>query len=83
MHIVQGHSKYYNGLIQETTFNIDDLVAYKKSHPIPNDPFKMLPNSPLDDSIETSIPFISTSSQKDNIDVILDEHIVFTRKDEV
>jgi hypothetical protein len=83
MHVVQGHSKCCNGLIQETTFNIDDLVAYKKPLSIPNDPFKMLPNSPLDDPIETSIPFTSTSSQKDNIDVILDEHIVFTMKDEV
>jgi hypothetical protein len=38
------------------TFNIADLVVYQKQHPIPNDPFEMPPNSPLDDLIKTSTP---------------------------
>jgi hypothetical protein len=38
------------------TFNIADLVAYQKQHPIPNDSFEMPPNSPLDDLIKTSTP---------------------------
>jgi len=38
------------------TFNIADLVAYQKQYPIPNYPFEMPPNSPLDDPIKTSTP---------------------------
>jgi len=64
-------------------FNIEDLVAYHKSLPIPNDPFEIPLNSPPDDPIETSIPFTLTSAQKDNIDVILNEQIVFNRNSEV
>jgi hypothetical protein len=66
-----------------STFNIEDLVAYHKSLPILNDPFEIPLNSPLDILIETSIPFTLTSAQKDNIDAILDEQVVFTRNSEV
>jgi len=66
-----------------STFNIDDLVVYHKPLSIPNDPFEIPLNSPPDDPIETSIPFILTSAQKDNIDAILDEHVVFNWNGEV
>ena len=59
------------------TFSTADLVAYQKQHPIPNDPFEMPPNSPLDDPIETSTPLTLILTQKDNIDVILDEQVFF------
>jgi len=45
-----------------STFNIEDLVAYHKPLPISNDPFEIPLNSPLDDPIETSIPFTLTSA---------------------
>jgi len=45
-----------------STFNIEDLVAYHKSLPIPNDPFEIPLHSPPDDPIETSIPFTLTSA---------------------
>jgi hypothetical protein len=66
-----------------STFNIEDLVAYHKPLPIPDDPFEIPLNSPSDDPIETSIPFTLTSAQKDNIDAILDEQVVFNRNGEV
>jgi hypothetical protein len=37
----------------------------------------MPPNSPLDDPIETSTPLTLIWTQKDNIDVILDEQVFF------
>lgn len=40
-----------------STFNIEDLVAYQKPHPISNYPFKMPPKLSLDDLIETFISF--------------------------
>jgi hypothetical protein len=64
-------------------FNIEDLGAFQKPYSIPNDPFKMPPNSPLDDPIEASTSFTLTLTQKDNINVILDEQIAFTRDGEV
>jgi hypothetical protein len=42
-------------------------------------PLNFLP----DDLIEPSTPFTLTLTQKDNIDVILGEHVVFTRNSEV
>ena len=51
--------------------------------PIPNDPFKIPPNSPPDDPIENFIPFTLTSTLMDNINVILDEQVVFTKNCEV
>ena len=54
-----------------------------KPFPILNDPFKIPLNSPPNDPIETSIPFTLTSAQKDNIDAILDEQVVFNRNGEV
>jgi hypothetical protein len=64
-------------------FSIEDLVEYQKLHYIPNDPFEMPLNFLPNDFIEPSTPFTSTSTQKDNIDVILDEYVVFTRNGEV
>ena len=66
-----------------STFNIEDLIAYHKPLPIPDDPFEIPLNSPSDDPIETSIPFTLTSAQKDNIDAILDEQVVFNKNGEV
>lgn len=66
-----------------STFNIEDLVAYHKPLPIPNNPFEIPLNPPTDDAIEPSIPFTLTSTQKDNIDAILDEQVVFNRNGEV
>jgi len=66
-----------------STFNIEDLVAYHKPLSIPDDPFEIPLNSPSDDPNETSIPFTLTSAQKDNIDAILDEQVVFNRNGEV
>jgi hypothetical protein len=66
-----------------STFNIEDLVAYHESLPISNDPFEIPLHSPLDVPIETSIPFTLPSAQKDNINAILDEQVVFTRNGEV
>jgi len=68
-----------------STFNIEDLIVYEKPHPIPNDHFEMPPNSSSssDDLIETSTPFTLISTQKDNIDAILDEQVAFTKNSEV
>ena len=59
-----------------STFNIENLVAYQKPHPIPNDPFEMPPKFHPNDPIKTFTPFTLTSVQKDNIDAILDEQLV-------
>lgn len=59
-------------------FNIKDLIAYKKSHSIPNYLFEMPPNLTLYNPIETSTPFTLTSTQKDNINVIIDEQVVLS-----
>ena len=48
--------------------NIEDLIAYKRPHLIPNNPFEMPPNLIHDDPIKTSTLFTMTSAQKvDNI----------------
>jgi hypothetical protein len=47
-----------------STFNIDDLIAYQKPHSILNDLFEMLPNSPLDDPIESSTSFTLSQHKK-------------------
>jgi len=64
-------------------FNIEDLGAFQKPYSIPYEPFEMPPNSPPDDPIETSTFFTLTLIQKDNINVILDEQVVFTGDGEV
>lgn len=46
-------------------------------------PFEMPPDPIFYAHIETSTLFTLTSAQKDNIDVILDEIIVFTKDNEV
>jgi hypothetical protein len=51
-----GPNAYVLDLPLDFGINIADLVAYQKQYPIPNDPFEMPPNSPLDDPIETSTP---------------------------
>jgi len=66
-----------------STFNIEDLIAYHKPLLIPDDPFEIPLNSPSDDPIEIFIPFTLTSAQKDNIDAILDEQVVFNKNGEV
>ena len=66
-----------------STFNIEDLVAYHKPLPIPNDPFETPLNPPPNDPNETSIPFTLTSAQKNNIDAILDEQVVFNSNGEI
>jgi hypothetical protein len=48
-----------------------------------NDPFEMPINSSPNNPIKTSTPFTSISTQKNNIDTIMDEQIVFTRNGEV
>jgi len=45
-----------------STFNIDDLVAYHKPLSIQNEPFEIPLNSLPDDPIETYIPFTLTSA---------------------
>lgn len=40
-------------------------------------------NLTFKDSIETSTPFILTPAQNDNIDIILDEQVVFIKDGEV
>lgn len=57
------------------------LVTNKKLHPIPNDPFEMSLNPTLDDLVETSTPFTKTLAQNDNINVILNEQVLFFTKD--
>jgi hypothetical protein len=45
-----------------STFNIEDLVAYHKPLPIPNDPFEIPLNSLPTDPNGTSILFTLTST---------------------
>ena len=64
-----------------SSFNIEDLVAYKSPIAIPNTPF----NEPLLDPIDapipipTSLPLNLPYAYKESIDAILDEQIISTR----
>ena len=62
-----------------STFNIKDPIVNKKLHPIPDDLMEIPHNLTLDDPIKTSTPFTLTSIQKDNIDIIPNEQVVFVR----
>ena len=62
-----------------SSFNIEDLVAYKSSTTIPDTPFdESLPN-PIDAPIPTPLPLNLPYAHKESIDTILDEQIVSTR----
>ena len=62
-----------------SSFNIEDLVAYKSPTVIPNTPFdESLPN-PIDASIPTHLPLNLLYAHKESIDAILDEQIVSTK----
>ena len=64
-----------------SSFNIEDLVAYKSPIAIPDTPF----NEPLLDPIDapipipTSLPLNLPYAYKESIDAILDEQIISTR----
>jgi hypothetical protein len=63
-----------------STFNVEDLVAYKGYFNPSNDPL-LLPSLGLDpdpDPVATPTPVPSITTHKDKIDVILDEQIVLT-----
>ena len=61
-----------------SSFNIEDLVAYKSPTAIPNTPFdESLPN-PIDAPIPTLLPLNLPYAHK-SINAILDEQIVSTR----
>jgi hypothetical protein len=64
-------------------FNIEDLIAYERSHLIPNDYFEMPPNLTHNNPIKTFTPFTMTLTQKDNIDIILDEQVICTMDGEI
>ena len=62
-----------------SSFNIEDLVAYKSSTVIPVTLFdESLPNS-IDAPIPTPLPLNLSYAHKEFIDAILDEQIVSTR----
>ena len=62
-----------------SSFNIDDLVAYKSPTAIPDTPFdESLPN-PIDVLIPTPSPLNLPYANKEFIDAILDEQIVSTK----
>ena len=62
-----------------SSFNIEDLVAYKSPTAIPDTPFdESLPN-PIDVPIPTPSPLNLPYAHKESIDAILDEQIVSTK----
>ena len=62
-----------------SSFNIEDLVAYKSPTAIPDTPFdESLPN-PIDAPIPIPSPLNLPYAHKESIDAILDEQIVSTR----
>ena len=62
-----------------SSFNIEDLVAYKSPIAIPDTPFDESLLDPIDASIPTPLPLNLPCAYKESIDVILDEQIVSTR----
>ena len=62
-----------------SSFNIEDLVAYKSPTIIPDTPFNEPLLDPIDASIPTSLPLNFPYAHKEPIDAILDEQIVSTR----
>jgi hypothetical protein len=59
-----------------STFNVEDLVAYKGHFNPSNDPF--LPPFVDPEPVATPMPVPSITTHKDKIDAILDEQIVLT-----
>ena len=62
-----------------SSFNIEDLVAYKSPTAIPDTPFDEPLLDPIDASIPTPLPLNLPCAYKESIDVILDEQIVSTK----
>ena len=64
-----------------SSFNIEDLVAYKSPTAIPDTPFDEPLLDPIDAPIPipTSLPLNLPYAHKESIDAILDEHIISTR----
>ena len=62
-----------------STFNIEDLVAYKGLATIPNNPFiEPSPTPTISPDFDTIPPNIPPT-HKESIDAIFDEQVVFTR----
>ena len=66
-----------------SSFNIEDLVAYKSSTTILDTPFNELLLDPIDAPIPTPLPLNFPYAHKESINAILDEQIVSTRDQEV
>ena len=62
-----------------SSFNIEDLVAYKSPTIIPDTPFDEPFLDPIDALIPTPLPLNLPHAHKELIDAILDEQIVSTR----
>ena len=62
-----------------SSFNIEDLVAYKSLIVIPDTPFDELLLDLIDAPIPTPLPLNLPYAYKESIDAILDEQIVSTR----
>ena len=62
-----------------SSFNIEDLVAYKSLTAIADTPFDEPLFDPINASIPTPLPLNLPYAYKESIDVILDEQIVSTR----
>jgi hypothetical protein len=62
-----------------STFNIEDLIAYKGPSTIPDDPFtEPSPTPTISPDFDTILPNIPPT-HKESINAILDEQVVFTR----
>uniref|UniRef100_A0A2N9F448 Chromo domain-containing protein n=1 Tax=Fagus sylvatica TaxID=28930 RepID=A0A2N9F448_FAGSY len=62
-----------------STFNIEDLIAYKGPATIPDDPFtEPSPTPTISPDFDTILPNIPPT-HKESINAILDEQVVFTR----
>ena len=62
-----------------STFNIEDLVAYKGPATIPDDPFiEPSPTPTISPDFDTIPPNIPPT-HKESIDAILDEQVILTR----
>ena len=62
-----------------SSFNIEDLVAYKSPKVISDTPFDEPLLNPTNALIPTPLPLNLPYTHKESIETILDEHIVSTR----
>ena len=62
-----------------SSFNIEDLVAYKSLTAIPDTPFDEPLLDPIDAPIPIPLPLNLPYAHKESIDAILDEQIVSTK----